>query len=127
MDGTEASAVVPPLEREPLHTMEPGAVEQANEDGGVPQTLIDRLRRDVQQTMGQRSAILLRSAEVVEWPDSNYGCATAGQAAAAFKVPGYHVVFEVEGQRFDYRADKDGGFIQCEDKPPHWRENRPAS
>ena len=93
----------------------------------VPAELLSRIEADLYRNHGPQAALLLRSQKEVAWPNANYGCQSLGQGAIAQPIDGYQVIFEVEGQQYDYRSDVQGDFILCEDQPPEWRQQNPAS
>ena len=58
-------------------------------------------------------------AESVTWPDGSLGCPEPGMFYTQMVVPGYRIVFEVEGKRFDYRMGRLGDGRLCEPASPH--------
>jgi hypothetical protein len=51
------------------------------------------------------------SARAVEWPDTSLGCPQPGEAYAEVITPGYAIVLEVEGERFEIHTDETGDQI----------------
>jgi hypothetical protein len=79
-------------------TSPPGAIEQA------------------QQALGQQldinpDTISIISSQPVEWPDACLGIHVRGQLCAQHVVPGYNVMLEAEGQRYEYHASEDGSVL----------------
>ncbi|MEM7077233.1 MAG: hypothetical protein AAF513_01270 [Pseudomonadota bacterium] len=94
--------------------------------------LVGRIRQDLQREHGYSTALLLRSAQEVVWPDTGFACGhgfgDGTSVAISQEIPGYQVIFEVEGQRLDFRADNKGDYMLCEnvaDSP--WNKELPAS
>ncbi len=52
--------------------------------------------------------ISLLSLEPVQWPDTSLGCPEPGMMYAQVIVPGYRVVLEVEGARYEVHTDETG-------------------
>jgi hypothetical protein len=48
------------------------------------------------------------SARAVEWPDTSLGCPQPGQVYAEVITPGYAIVLEIEGERFEVHTDETG-------------------
>jgi hypothetical protein len=46
------------------------------------------------------------------------GCPERGVLYTQAQVPGYQVILELDGQRFDYRADERGIVRLCEPRAP---------
>lgn len=53
------------------------------------------------------------SAQSVTWSDGSLGCPQPGMMYTQALVPGYRVVVEAGGQRYDYHASLRGGFALC--------------
>ena len=93
------------LERTP--TVQAGVV------GEVPEALLEKVREDLEKRVGDKKLFLSR-AEAVTWPSGALGCPEPGMAYTQALVPGYHVVFEVDGKSWDYRMNQGGWFKLCE-------------
>jgi hypothetical protein len=112
------------LEKKPLDRVAPA---QEPVTGEVPAALLEELRQDLATRVAD-DAVLLRRAEAVDWPDGSLGCPEPGMYYLQVVTPGYHVVFEVEGKSWDYRATEAGMFWLCETPPVGLRTERyPAS
>jgi hypothetical protein len=57
--------------------------------------------------------VLVR-AEAVTWPDGSLGCDAPGAARTPALVPGYRLVFEAGGRRYEYHASGAGAVVACE-------------
>jgi len=57
-------------------------------------------------------AITVRSVEAVEWSDASLGCPRPGQMHAQVITPGYRIVLEANGQRYEYHSGG-GRVIRC--------------
>lgn len=56
------------------------------------------------------------SARTVEWPDTSLGCPQPGEAYAEVITPGYAIVLEAQGKRFEVHTDETGDqIIICEE------------
>lgn len=91
--------------------------------GEVPDALMLRiLDAAAQRADVDVSAIEVRRAEAVTWPDGSLGCREPGEAYVQVPVDGYHVVLDAAGRELDYRASANGNFRYCENPGP----NRPS-
>ena len=69
----------------------------------------------------------IRFAEDVIWPDSALGCPAPGQGYLQVLTPGFHIVLEAAGQPYDYRVDRRGTLILCQDLRPRAPIGAPLS
>jgi hypothetical protein len=51
------------------------------------------------------------SVEDVAWPDTCFGVSAGGTSCAQIETPGYRIILEVAGQRYEYRADRRGNVL----------------
>jgi hypothetical protein len=67
-------------------------------------------QEDLAQLYGLSSISQIRVISIVErkWLNANLGCANQGGADIQVTVPGYLIVLEAQGQRFEYRTDQAG-------------------
>ncbi len=88
--------------------------------GEVPPAIVDEARSMLAATVGADAAASaeLVVAEAVTWPDGSLGCPQPGQAYTQMVVPGYHLVFDVNGTQYDYRATESGAVSACEARGP---------
>ena len=57
----------------------------------------------------------LVSFEPVEWHDASLGCPKPVRMHAQVITPGFRLVFEYQGQRYEYHTDRDGSTVaECE-------------
>ena len=59
-------------------------------------------------------AIQLVSAEAVEWSDASLGCPQPGMMYAQVITPGYLVILEAGGKRYEYHTDAGRFAVLCE-------------
>lgn len=73
-------------------------------------------RRALAADLGiQETAPILISIEEVLWGDSSLGCPEPGMMYAQVITPGFRLVFEHSGQRFEYHTNRDGSVgVSCE-------------
>ncbi len=99
------------LERKSIQKVEMPE-ETAPVTGEVPSGLVGKIREDLAQLTGGAEAELV-AAEAVTWPDGSLGCGQPGRVYTQVPVPGYRVVFDVAGERWNYHASTTGGFMLC--------------
>ena len=56
--------------------------------------------------------IKIISVEEVEWADSCFGLGGAAEMCAAEMTPGWRVIFDANGQRYEVRSKKTGTIIR---------------
>ncbi len=62
------------------------------------------------------SQIELLSVEEVMWGNTSLGCPEPGKQYAEVIVPGFRVIFEYEGQKYEYHTNIDGSMVvTCQD------------
>ena len=96
--------------------VEAAPAEPAPVTGEVPAGLLGMIRDDLASRIDGAEATLV-VAEAATWPDGSLGCAVPGRVYTQVQTPGYRVVFEAGGERWDYRATETGGFLLCDDTP----------
>jgi hypothetical protein len=62
--------------------------------------------------------IRLVSVEAVEWSDTSLGCPQPGMMYAQVITPGYRVVLEAGGQKYEYHTDTGRFVVLCEKGKP---------
>ena len=84
--------------------------------GEVPASIVDAARAMLGGVVGADAAAgaAIVRAEAVTWPDGSLGCPVPGEMYTQALVPGYHLVFEVDGTAYDYRATETGYVRACE-------------
>jgi len=58
-------------------------------------------------------------AEAVTWPDGSLGCPEPGMFYTQMVVPGYRLIFGIDGKQFDYRMSARGDGRLCTGASPH--------
>jgi len=60
-------------------------------------------------------AVQIIAVEPVEWSDASLGCPEPGKMYAQVITPGYRVLLQVEGERFEVHTDREGrAAVICE-------------
>jgi hypothetical protein len=54
------------------------------------------------------------SIEAVQWRDSSLGCPRPGQSYLTVITPGFRVILEADGERYEYHTDQNRTAIRCE-------------
>jgi hypothetical protein len=76
--------------------------------------IVERVRADLAGWRGiPSSEIRTIAVSEVTWRDTSLGCGKPTESYAQIDVEGWRIALEYNGERFDYRARKDGGFILC--------------
>jgi hypothetical protein len=57
--------------------------------------------------------ITIVSTEPVEWRDGSLGCPKPGVMYLQVITPGYRVILEANGQRYEYHTDTRRQVVQC--------------
>ncbi len=61
---------------------------------------------------------ILSALEPVDWPNASLGCPEPDKMYAEVITPGFRLVFEYEGQQYEYHTDRDGTVVvECEIEP----------
>lgn len=93
-------------------TATPQPPEEKEKDGYPPAVSAAR------KALADRLGIALDDVSVVEsdavdWPDSSLGCPQPGYDYLQVITPGYRVILEALGQRYDYRTDDESHAVAC--------------
>ena len=83
-------------------------------------TAMDLAKRDLAERLGVSTyEIGIVSVEAVEWPDASLGCPKPGMMYAQVITPGYRIILEVGGKRYEYHSDWGKQVVLCaeEGKP----------
>ncbi|MEJ2266405.1 MAG: hypothetical protein P8X95_23410 [Anaerolineales bacterium] len=56
--------------------------------------------------------IQIISTEQVDWPDACLGLPNTGETCAQVVTPGFQVVLQVNGQKYEFRTDKQGNIVR---------------
>jgi hypothetical protein len=79
------------------------------------QDVVRLAKEDLAQRLGVAvDQIGLVSVEAVEWSDTSLGCPQPGMMYAQVITPGYRVVLEAGGQRYEYHTDTGRFVVLCE-------------
>lgn len=82
----------------PIATPEPA-------DSVLDPVLESAARGDLAQRLGiAATAITVRTVESVDWPDASLGCPQPGMMYAQVITPGYRIVLEAGGERYEYHG-----------------------
>jgi predicted small lipoprotein YifL len=101
---------VPTLPRTPAR-VEPT---RPSVSGEAPQELLDQMIDHLAAQLSvERQAISVAGAEAVTWNDGSLGCPKPGEFYTQALVPGYRVILEANGQRYNYHASEKGYFFLC--------------
>ena len=83
------------------------------------QSLIGRIKEDLANRLAQSAKeITLLEVTDVEWTDSSLGCPQPGMDYLQVITPGYRIVFQANGQLYEYHSDKNTNFVYCGDQIP---------
>lgn len=104
---------------EPAPSLPPGlasiAPQGSTVDGEVPAAILDAARADLRGRVGSAAeAATVVVARSVVWSDGSLGCPVPGRAYTQALVPGFWIVLEAGGRRYDYRAGRSGSVRLCE-------------
>lgn len=97
-----------------LHTDEAGETIRICEEKGEPavDAAVDYAASELDIPSGAFDVV---SVETWEWPDASLGCPEPGKSYAQVITPGYRVILEAEGERYEVHADKRGRtIVMCE-------------
>lgn len=76
------------------------------EGSAAPSEVVDRVKTILADQLGVAvEAVELVSATSVEWPNGCLGVESPGEMCAQVIVPGYRMVFDVEGQHYEVHTD----------------------
>jgi hypothetical protein len=89
------------------------------EGEGVPPDVIQAAVDDAATRAGVgASEVTVVSAASMTWPNGALGCPKRGVMYTQALTPGYRVVVEAGGTRYDYRASQAGGDVRWCENPP---------
>ena len=75
---------------------------------------VDAAKAALAQEIGVKpEQIAVVSVEPVEWGDSSMGCPQPGRVYLQVITPGYRVVLEAQGQRYEYHTDSGKNAARC--------------
>lgn len=117
--GGEITPISPPLANTPTEF----PIEVSPILKGIPPGLgaaMELARQDLAERLGLPiNEIAIVSTEAVEWPDASLGCPKPGMMYAQVITPGYRIILEAGGKRYEYHSDRGKRVILCteEGKP----------
>lgn len=85
------------------------------ESEGLPPFILEKIRELFEDYPPEEVKIVL--VEQVTWPDTSLGCPEPGKFYAQVLVPGYRVVVEVGGRKFEVHTDLRGRVVICNPCP----------
>jgi hypothetical protein len=84
-------------------------------DDPIQQAMAARAQADLAQRLGTRtSEIRVVEVTAVEWHDASLGCPEPGMAYTQVITPGFRVVLEAEGNRYEYHTDEEQRTVCCD-------------
>ncbi|NPV07244.1 MAG: hypothetical protein HPY83_04680 [Anaerolineae bacterium] len=77
------------------------------DDRTAGRSLAWRARADLARRLGvPESQVEVLEVHPVEWPDASLGCPEPGKVYAAVITPGFRILLQVAGRRYEYRSDR---------------------
>jgi hypothetical protein len=87
---------------------------QAQTAAGAPPEMIAAIRGDAATRAGVAvSAVEIKSAQGVTWPDASLGCPRPGMLYPQVLVPGWRVLIVAGGKTYAYHAGRRGNWAWC--------------
>lgn len=84
----------------------------------IPQVILDAVLADASARTGVAIGdITVLIAKAVTWPNGALGCPQPGMMYTERIEPGYQVVVDAGGTKFDYRMGSSGAPSLCENPP----------
>jgi hypothetical protein len=110
-----AKATSPTRPPQSVPSLKPAPATTAPVTGEVPPDVMTAARAVLVEAVGADAAATATvvQAEAVNWPDGSLGCPEPDMMYTQVITPGYQVVFEVDGQRYDIRATETGHAKLC--------------
>jgi hypothetical protein len=108
---TDLTAAAPPA----------AATGVAPDQGTVPaldettRPLVEKAQQTLSSDLGVSAAdVRLVALEPTEWSDSSLGCPKPGMNYLQVITPGYRLVLEAQGQRYEFHTDQRGTVVRCD-------------
>jgi hypothetical protein len=112
---TACAPEVAATEEAPSITEEPTSVDEQPTRTHIPVDLTPAQRAAINALMEQLNLtadkIKLVSTEAVTWPDGCLGIVRMGVMCTQAEVPGFKIILEAEGQKYEFHANQDGSVI----------------
>lgn len=78
------------------------------------QQIVEQIRADAAQRAGvPASQVSVQRVEERAWSDTSLGCPRPGELYAQVITPGYLVVVQAGGRRYEYHTDAGRRFVLC--------------
>lgn len=86
---------------------------------GAPQSIVDLVTQQLASRLSiSTEAISVVEVEAVEWRDSSLGCPAPDRAYNPVITPGYRIVLEAQGTRYEYHTDMGAAYVLCQNGQP---------
>jgi hypothetical protein len=83
------------------------------------ENLIEKAKDDLAQRLDiPITQISLVEATAVEWSDSSLGCPQPDMFYTQVITPGYRILFDFNGQQYEYHSNRETYFVYCENLIP---------
>ena len=83
------------------------------------ESLIEKAKADLAQRLATSvTEITLKEATPMTWPDSSLGCPQEGMMYTQVLTPGYLILLEHAGNRYEYHASRGNTLVTCENPSP---------
>lgn len=84
--------------------------------GDVPAAVMDHVRAQLALDSPRAATAQLMRSRPMIFNDGSLGCPEPGMSYTMATVGGYQIVFDVAGERFDYRISPQGAAKRCIDE-----------
>ena len=91
----------------------PGAASPVAGSIPVPQEIAPMITAIAEDLDVPANSIQVVTVEPRDWPDSSLGCPQPDMLYAQVITPGYLILVEVSGDRFEYHTDERGNIVRC--------------
>lgn len=92
----------------------PQVVPSAPATGGI----LAAVRADLARRLGvPEDELVVVALEEVQWSDGSLGCPQPGMMYVQVITPGFLVVLQAGGEKYEYHTDLAGRFVLCEEAP----------
>jgi hypothetical protein len=95
--------------------------------GEVPPDVMETVMLALEKLTGaMRTEFKIIRAEETIWPNGALGCPLPGINYTQATMPGFHIVLEHKGLKYDYRADGKRYLLLCQPRGPEFRPSTQA-
>ena len=91
----------------------PGAASPVAGSIPIPQEIAPVITAIAEDLDVPASSLQVITVEPRDWPDTSLGCPEPDMLYAQVITPGYLILVEVSGERFEYHADERGNIVRC--------------